>query len=151
MHAAKQASWLKRRQPDLDIAVFYTDLRAPGKGQEAYMKMAEELGVRFIRRRPGLVAPVDGPSGKGIALRHEADADVATTLADIVVLNGGLACCPCPEGTAEVSAQACGFCSEPADIANSVIQAGNAAALICGGQTGDGALCAAFQEIGGRS
>ncbi|MDR2820054.1 MAG: 4Fe-4S binding protein [Desulfovibrio sp.] len=150
MHAAKQASWLKRRQPDLDIAVFYTDLRTPGKGQEAYMKTAEKLGVRFVRRRPGLAAPVDGPSGKGIALRHEINARVATTLADIVVLNGGLACCPCPEEAAEAGAHPCGFCSEPADIANSVIQAGSAAALICGRQTGKDASSPAYRGSGGR-
>jgi heterodisulfide reductase subunit A len=151
MHAAKQSSWLKRRQPDLDIAVFYTDLRAPGKGQEAYMKTAEEMGVRFIRRRPGLVAPVDGPYGKGVALRHEAGDRIATTLADIVVLNGGLVCCSCPEGAAKIGAYACGFCSEPADIANSVIQAGNAAALICGRRIGEKASSSPSQESGGRS
>jgi heterodisulfide reductase subunit A len=130
MHAAKQASWMKRRQPELDLTVFYTDLRAPGKGQEGYARNAEKLGVRFYRRRPGLVAPVNAP--RGIAVRHEADGKIATTVADIVVLNGGLACCPYPTlSTAPKPApdKMCGFCSEPADIAQSVIQAGNAAAL----------------------
>lgn len=132
MHAAKQAAWLKRRQPELAVTVLYTDLRAPGKAQEAYVRNAKKLGVDFFRRRPGLVAPVDGAGGKGIAVRHECAGNVGTTLADLVVLNGGLACCPFPEGDAARQAPAmkrCGFCAEPADIAHSVIQAGNAAVL----------------------
>lgn len=134
MHAAKQASWLKRRQPALEVTIFYTDLRAPGKAQEAYVRNAETMGVAFFRRRPGLVAPVDGPKGKGVAVRHECQDAVGTTLVDIVVLNSGLACCPFPEGGLpaagpRVTGKRCGFCAEPADIAHSVIQAGNAAAL----------------------
>lgn len=133
MHAAKQAAWLKRRQPDLAVTVLYTDLRSPGKGQEAYVRAAKNLGVAFFRRRPGLVAPVDGPKGKGIAVRHETCGSVGTTLVDLVVLNGGLARCPFPEGhpaaACKSAGKSCGFCAEPADIAHSVIQAGNAAAL----------------------
>jgi heterodisulfide reductase subunit A len=129
MHAAKQAGWLKRRQPELDLTVFYTDLRAPGKGQEAYMREAAKLGVRFIRRRPGLAAPRENT--KGIILRHEGKNGVQTVLADIVVLNGGLSCSPYPAGGSKTqnAGHACGFCAEPADIAHSVIQAGNAAFL----------------------
>lgn len=134
MHAAKQAAWLKRRQPELEVTVLYTDLRAPGKAQESYVRNAKDAGVVFFRRRPGLVAPVNGPKGKGIAVRHECAGNVGTTLTDLVVLNGGLACCPFPEGETPVSrteipGRRCGFCAEPADIAHSVIQAGNAAAL----------------------
>ena len=153
MHAAKQAAWLKRRQPELDILVLYTDLRAPGKAQEAYIRTAEKLGVTFFRRRPGLVAPMQG-STKGIAVRHECNGTVGTTLSDLVVLNGGLAQCPHPEGgpTASPSKSApqrCGFCAEPADIAHSVIQAGNAAALSClGTQTAPSSLPT---ETGGAS
>jgi heterodisulfide reductase subunit A-like polyferredoxin len=134
MHAAKQAAWLKRRQPELAVTVLYTDLRAPGKAQEAYVRMARDLGVAFFRRRPGLVAPVEGPHGKGVAVRHECGGRVGTSLVDLVVLNGGLAGCPFPGSELpvfelRVSGKSCGFCAEPADIAHSVIQAGSAAAL----------------------
>ena len=132
MHASKQAAWMKRRHPDLDVIVFYTDLRGPGKGQEAYIRIAKNLGVRFYRRRPGLVAPVDGALGKGIAIRHETESGVGTTLADIIILNGGLACSQPETHTPSPAAPAgkqCGFCAEPADIAHSVIQASNVAAL----------------------
>ena len=131
MHAAKQAVWQKRRHPEMEITIFYTDLRAPGKAQEAYVRRAREAGIRFVRRRPGLVTPL-GPREKGIAIRHELDQGVTTTCVDMLVLNGGLALCPQPAGgnTQPVS---CGFCREPADIAHSVIQAGHAAAQLCAG------------------
>jgi heterodisulfide reductase subunit A len=132
MHAAKQAAWLKRRYPGMGIAVFYTDMRAPGKAQEAYVQRAREAGVRFVRRRPGLVTPL-APREKGIAIRHERDQGVAATCVDLLVLNGGLAACPQPGGDRAQPEYlaSCGFCREPADIAQSVIQAGHAAARLC--------------------
>ena len=129
MHAMKQARWLKRRQPELDITLFYNDLRAPGAGQEAYIRAGEAEGIRLVRSRPGLVKD----SGKlGIGVRYE-DAATGTALGehfDMVVVNGGLAQCPLPgstPGTAsagplEARTLACGFCAEPVDVAGAVIQ-----------------------------
>jgi heterodisulfide reductase subunit A len=149
MHAVKQAAWLKHRQPKLDVLILYTDIRAPGKAQEAYVRAAKEAGVGFFRRRPGLVAPVSGQAGKGIVIRHEGAGKVGSTLVDLVVLNGGLARCPCPGDTRRFSSRRagnlhrCGFCEEPADIALCVIQAGSAAVLACLGKTGTPSTLAA--------
>jgi heterodisulfide reductase subunit A len=136
MHAAKQATWLKRRHPGMEITIFYTDMRAPGKAQEAYVQRARDAGIRFVRRRPGLVTPL-APQENGIAIRHEQDQGVAVTRVDLLVLNGGLAACPQPGGNGE-RLQSCGFCREPADIAHSVIQAGHVAARLCAGFQRDG-------------
>jgi len=132
MHAAKQALWLKRRYPEMEITIFYTDMRAPGKAQEAYVQRARNAGIRFIRRRPGLVTPLT-PRQQGIAIRHEHGQGVITTCVDLLVLNGGLAACPQPGDEKALSTQSCGFCREPADIAHSVIQAGHVAAQIYAG------------------
>ncbi|MDR1855958.1 MAG: 4Fe-4S binding protein [Desulfovibrio sp.] len=140
MHASKHARWLKRRDPSLDVAIYHTDLRTPGKGQEAYMRAARAEGVRFFHARPGLVAPLDQQRAKGVLLRHEAAEKVASTVVDLVVLNGGLACNPSTvdgatpgngtdSGRPGIS-RACGFCREPADIARSVIQAGAVVAAL---------------------
>ncbi len=51
MYATKLASLLKHSNPERDIYIFYTDLRAYGKGFEEYYKRAQNLGVRFIRGR----------------------------------------------------------------------------------------------------
>ena len=133
MHAAKQARWLKRRQPDTTCVLFYTDLRAPGKAQESYIRSAREAGVTCIRVRPGLVL---GTPDAGAVVRYEdpATGRVVTDGFDMVVLNGGLAQCPLPKATAAaVPASAerrCGFCEAPGDIAQSVVQADRTAALV---------------------
>lgn len=131
MHGMKQARWLKRRQPELDVALFYTDLRAPGAGQEAYIRAGRAEGVRLVRSRPGLVLPT--PDARGIGVRYEdpAGGKAVGERFDLVVLNGGLAQCPLPglppEGGPAILS--CGFCAEPADVAGSVIQGASAAAL----------------------
>ena len=132
MHAMKQARWLKRRQPELDVTLFYTDLRAPGAAQEGYMMAGVEEGVRLVRSRPGLVMAAEGG---GVGVRYEAPdtGQPVGALFDIVVVNGGLGQCPLPGLAPGVNAGSspalkCGFCHEPADVAASVIQ-GAAVAL----------------------
>lgn len=132
MHAVKQARWLKRRQPNLEISLFYTDLRAPGAGQENYVRAGKSEGIRLVRSRPGLIKP--SPLG-GIGVRYEDPATGSGTgeCFDIVVVNGGLAQCRLPglSGKAKEplrSAVRCGFCDEPVDVAGAVIQGAATAA-----------------------
>jgi len=51
MYATKLAQLLKRLDPSRDIYIFYTDLRAYGKGFEEYYKRAQNAGIKFIRGR----------------------------------------------------------------------------------------------------
>ena len=55
MASIKNASLVKERYPESDIAIFYIDIRAFGKGyEEAYIR-AQKLGVRFIKAKPASV------------------------------------------------------------------------------------------------
>lgn len=134
MHAMKQARWLKRRQPDLEVTLFYTDLRAPGAEQEAYIRAGRNEGVRLVRSRPGLIKP--SPLG-GIGVRYEDPATGKGTgeLFDAVIVNGGLAQCrlPLPSGDANAPSRPfarCGFCDEPVDVAGATVQGVAAAAKL---------------------
>ena len=49
MYATKQAIQLKEKYPDVDVCIFYIDLRAFGKGYEEFYWRAQKAGVRFIR------------------------------------------------------------------------------------------------------
>lgn len=50
MYATKQAMISKDRDRDLDIAVFYMDIRAMGKDYERYYERAKkEYGIRYLR------------------------------------------------------------------------------------------------------
>jgi heterodisulfide reductase subunit A2 len=144
MHALKQARWIRRRLPDVNTTIFFTDLRAVGKGYEAYARAAAEEGVLLVRSRPGLVFSLPEENGDStLAVRYEdmRSGRVVTAEFDMVVLNGGLAACPLP-GETRVSQDAihtCGFCREPADVSQSVVQGSRAAALVAArliGKTG---------------
>jgi len=157
MHGLKQARWVKRRRPEASVAIFFTDLRAVGKGYESYARAAAEEGILLVRSRPGLVFPLpEADGGSTLAVRYEdiTTGKVITAEFDTVVLNGGLTACPLPgasgispetatrAGESPVSPnedperapkpafQTCGFCLEPGDVAQSVVQGSRAAALV---------------------
>ncbi|MCR5815000.1 MAG: 4Fe-4S binding protein [Desulfovibrio sp.] len=125
MHAMKQARWLKRRNPNIAITIFYTDLRAPGAGQERYMRLGAQEGIRLLRARPGLVMASEA-SGIGVRYEQPESGQAVGERFDLVVVNGGLAQCrlskaPTPPSESK-PVHRCGFCAEPADVATSVIQ-----------------------------
>lgn len=145
MHALKQAQWVKRREPNIDCCIFYTDLRTVGRDYYEYsLKQSEGNGIDLIRGRPGLIYAL--PGGEDIAIKYENTVTQTREIArfDMVVLNGNLR--PSPAQTVEgargpsldsegfvdttsddLSRFAGGFTLEPADIAESVIQASSAA------------------------
>jgi len=49
MAATKEAILTKEHEPDLDVTVFYLDLRAFGKDFDRYCERAKKLGVRYVR------------------------------------------------------------------------------------------------------
>jgi heterodisulfide reductase subunit A len=69
MYATKLASLLKRSNPRRDIYIFYTDLRAYGKGFEEYYKRAQQMGVKYIRGRVAEI--IEDPKTKKLTLKAE--------------------------------------------------------------------------------
>jgi len=55
MYTIKNALLLKMMYPDMDISIFYIDIRAPGKGYEEFYQRAREQGIRFIQGRPAQI------------------------------------------------------------------------------------------------
>jgi heterodisulfide reductase subunit A len=55
MNTVKEAQYLKDNYPDIDITVFYMDMRAFGKGFEELLMRSKRNGVRYIRGLPGEV------------------------------------------------------------------------------------------------
>ena len=53
MNTIKDSVLLKDHYPDIDIKVFYMDLRAFGKGFEDLLNRSKEAGVKYIRGIPG--------------------------------------------------------------------------------------------------
>ena len=85
MYTAKHAMLLKDKYPELDVYVFYIDVRTPGKNfDEFYRRAVEDYGVQYIKGMVGKVFP------EGDKLMVQAvDALAGQTLrigADLVVL-----------------------------------------------------------------
>ena len=49
MAATKEAILAKEHEPDLDVTVFFLDLRAFGKDFDRYCERAKKLGVKYVR------------------------------------------------------------------------------------------------------
>ncbi|MBN2139201.1 MAG: FAD-dependent oxidoreductase [Sedimentisphaerales bacterium] len=89
MYATKEAIIAKEHQPDLDCTIFYIDMRAFGKGFDAYCERAKALGVRYIRCRPSSVKEVSATKDLKIAYSEEGG-DITTEEFNMVVLSTGL-------------------------------------------------------------
>ena len=55
MNTVKDSLLLRDHYPEVDITVFYLDMRAFGKGFEDLYKRSKEAGVRYVRGLPGEV------------------------------------------------------------------------------------------------
>ncbi|UCE16471.1 MAG: hydrogenase iron-sulfur subunit [Candidatus Bathyarchaeota archaeon] len=67
MAAIKQAMLLQKSVPDAEPWIFYTDIRADGKGYEEFYATAQDHGVRFVRGRMAEVIP----NGEKLLVRAE--------------------------------------------------------------------------------
>jgi heterodisulfide reductase subunit A len=146
MHALKHAQWAIRRNQEIQCVVFYTDLRTVGRDYYEYsLRDISGSRVRLIRGRPSLIYPL--PTREGIAVKFENTITQKREIwkFDMVVLNGNIGSSlkkkdqekyfsPALSGDGfvnpesdEISRFSCGFSAEPADVAESVIQASSAA------------------------
>lgn len=87
MYTLKHVVQLKEKyKEDVEVTVFYIDMRSPGKGYEEFYDRARELGVNFIR---GRVSRIDEDPKTHNLLLHSEDADLGVPVevaAEMVVL-----------------------------------------------------------------
>jgi heterodisulfide reductase subunit A-like polyferredoxin len=104
MYATKEALIAKEHLPDLECSIFYIDVRAFGKGFEAYYQRAQDAGVEYLRCRPSEVAAVPGSDSLLVRYLDEHQGLVSKEF-DLVVLSCGMV----PPRTAPGLATALGF------------------------------------------
>ncbi len=89
MYATKEAMIAKEHEPDLECTIFYIDVRAFGKGFEAYFQRAKDAGVKYVRCRPYGVTEV--PATRNLAVSYQEDGGAPETREfDLVVLANGI-------------------------------------------------------------
>jgi heterodisulfide reductase subunit A len=150
MYALKQALLLRHYIHGVDVAIYYMDVRAFGKGYEQFYRRAVREGVRMVR---GKVARISEVPGGDLVLRVERtdeDGQVEEIRHDLVVLSLGLV--PAwhakgileaaeardgfletpraklePSFTTEPGIFVAGVAAGPKDIPDSIVEAGEAA------------------------
>ncbi len=103
MYAIKQAMLLSGAVPMADIAIYYMDIRAFGKGYEQFYQNSKAMGVEFIK---GKVATIDPGENGSVKLHYEAqgkDGGVKTAEHDLVILSLGMVAGWNPENVCAVS------------------------------------------------
>ena len=91
MYAIKEATIAKEHAgDDLDCAIFFMDMRTPGKDFERFYENAKEKhGVRFVRSRVHTIDPL--PGGNELSVRYVTeDGTMTTEKFDMIVLSIGL-------------------------------------------------------------
>lgn len=82
MYTAKHAHLVRERIPGADVTIFYTDVRAFGKGFEEFYNRVKDEGVTYLQRE--LTAPIQVEQNNGrLVVKAEPHPDVE---ADLVVL-----------------------------------------------------------------
>lgn len=159
MYALKHAQIIREMVlPDTEIYICYIDMRTAGKYFEAYYRRTRELGINFIRGRPGEI--IEETDTKNLIMKVE-DPDLGRLLnleVEMVVLS----CATLPsEGTEQLSGilgtaldengfyqevhpklrpvetnvrgiYICGAAQGPKDIPDSIVQAKAAASCVDG-------------------
>ncbi len=90
MNTIKSTLTLKEHDPDIEVKVFYIDIRAFGKGFEDLFMRSKKLGVRYIRGLPGSVKEDPKSGDLLITVENTATDELETHRAEMVVLAVGL-------------------------------------------------------------
>lgn len=89
MNTVKSTLVLKEHYPDVQIKVFYIDIRAFGKGFEDLYKKSRSLGVQYIRGLPGTVVE-NGDQSLKVAVENTATGKIVFHELEMLVLAVGV-------------------------------------------------------------
>ena len=89
MAATKEAILAKEHEPNLDVTIFFLDLRAFGKDFDRYCERAKGLGVRYVRSFISRTYEMPGTRSLRLVYADEAVRQVEEEF-DMVVLSLGL-------------------------------------------------------------
>ncbi len=89
MNTVKSTLVLKEHYPDIDVKVFYIDIRAFGKGFEDLYTRSRRLGVHYLRGLPGTVEE-NNERGLRVSVENTATGRLETHELDMLVLAIGM-------------------------------------------------------------
>jgi heterodisulfide reductase subunit A len=89
MASLKTALHIREKYPEIEVIIFYIDIRTPHKGYEEFFRRAREEGVMFNRCKPSEVVPGDGSHRMVIHGEDREKGRPVKWKADLVVLATG--------------------------------------------------------------
>ncbi len=89
MNTIKSTLVLKEHYPDMEITVFYIDIRAFGKGFEDLYNRSRRLGVKYVRGLPGSVEELPDNTMK-VAVENTATGKIEFHTLEMLVLAIGM-------------------------------------------------------------
>lgn len=85
----KEAMLALEHDPEIEVTIFFNDIRTSGKGYEELYRRARQAGVRFRKALPGRIEA--GPDGRPVIIYEDLEAGGQGRLAvDLAVLAVGL-------------------------------------------------------------
>lgn len=90
MNTVKSAIMLKEHYPEMEVKVFYIDIRAFGKGFEDLFRRSKALGVRYIRGLPGSIHEDHENKDLILTVENTASNALEKHIVEMVVLSIGL-------------------------------------------------------------
>jgi heterodisulfide reductase subunit A len=88
--ALKNAQLLKQEYPDMDVILFYIDIRTTDKANEEYYRKIRETGVRLIRGKVGEITEDKEANKLVIRAFSSLTGEIVKINADLVVLSTGM-------------------------------------------------------------
>lgn len=71
MYSLKEAMLVKEQNPDIDVTIYFMDMRAFGKGYHEYYEQAKKMGINFVRNRVPGVQPITASDNLELTLVSE--------------------------------------------------------------------------------
>jgi heterodisulfide reductase subunit A len=89
MYSLKEAMLAKEQHPEMDITIYFMDMRAFGKGYHQYYEQAKKMGINFVRSRVPAVQSISGSDDLELTLVSESG-ELLKKDFEMVVLGVGL-------------------------------------------------------------
>jgi len=135
MISLKEAMMVKELDHDVEVNIYFMDMRAFGKGYHLYYEQAKAMGINFIRNRPAEIEQIEGSNNLVIEYVTETEEPKRDEL-ELVVLAVGMG--P-PRSAQELSnifnldLDEFGFC-QASDLSR--LETSNPGIFVCGGFSG---------------
>ncbi len=89
MESIKNALLIKEHWPEVDVTIFYMDIRAFGKGFEELYRRSREEGIRYVRGRPSRILHDSRSNHLKVVVEDTRTDTVLSEEYDLVVLSVG--------------------------------------------------------------